>query len=72
VDALIEAIGAEMVTYARDAMLEDAWRIVTSDLVYIPVNHSVTAFAMRKNLDLPVDPWDLPRFRQARLRAAGG
>jgi peptide/nickel transport system substrate-binding protein len=67
VDALIEAIGAEMVTYARDAMLEDAWRIVTSDLVYIPVNHSVTAFAMRKNLDLPVDPWDLPRFRQARF-----
>jgi hypothetical protein len=33
VDELIEKIKIEMVTYARDAYLEEAWRIVTEDLV---------------------------------------
>jgi hypothetical protein len=25
-------------------------------------------FAMRKELDIPPDPWDVPRFRLARLK----
>jgi hypothetical protein len=33
VDELIEKIKTEMVTYARDAYLEEAWRIVAEDLV---------------------------------------
>jgi hypothetical protein len=54
-----------MVTYARDAYLEEAWRIVTNDLVYLPIRHGVSVFAMRKNLEIPPDPWDVPRFRLA-------
>jgi ABC-type transport system substrate-binding protein len=53
VDELIEKIETEMVTYGRDAYLEEAWRIVTDDLVYLPIRHGVSVFAMRKNLDLP-------------------
>jgi peptide/nickel transport system substrate-binding protein len=34
IDELIEKIKTEMVTYARDAYLEEAWKIVTGDLVY--------------------------------------
>jgi peptide/nickel transport system substrate-binding protein len=68
VDELIEKIKAEMVTYARDAYLEEAWRIVTGDLVYLPIRHSVTVFAMRENLEIPPDPWDVPRFRLARFK----
>jgi peptide/nickel transport system substrate-binding protein len=55
------------VTYARDAYLEEAWRIVTDDLVYLPIRHGVSVFAMRKELDIPPDPWDVPRFRLARF-----
>ena len=69
VDELIEKIKTEMVTYARDAYLEEAWRIVTDDLVYLPIRHGVSVFAMRKNLDIPPDPWDMPRFRLARFTA---
>jgi peptide/nickel transport system substrate-binding protein len=68
VDELIENIATEMVTYGRDAYLEEAWRIVTEDLVYLPIRHGVSVFAMRKELDIPPDPWDVPRFRLARLR----
>ena len=67
VDELIEKIKTEMVTYARDAYLEDAWRIVTDDLVYLPIRHGVSVFAMRKKLEIPPDPWDVPRFRLARV-----
>jgi peptide/nickel transport system substrate-binding protein len=67
VDELLDKIKGEMVTYARDAYLEEAWRIVTDDLVYLPIRHGVSVFAMRKNLEIPPDPWDVPRFRLARF-----
>jgi hypothetical protein len=31
VDELIEKIGREMITYARDAMIEEVWKIVLDD-----------------------------------------
>jgi peptide/nickel transport system substrate-binding protein len=68
VDDLIGKIKTEMVTYARDAYLEEAWRIVTEDLVYLPVRHGVSVVAMREDLDIPPDPWNVPRFRFARLK----
>jgi peptide/nickel transport system substrate-binding protein len=67
IDELIGKIEGEMVTYARDAYLEEAWRIVTDDLAYLPVRHGVSVYAMRKTLDIPPDPFDVPRFRLARL-----
>jgi peptide/nickel transport system substrate-binding protein len=67
VDELIEKIKTEMVTYGRDAYLEEAWKIVTNDLVYLPVRHGVSVYAMRDNLEIPPDPWDVPRFRLARF-----
>jgi peptide/nickel transport system substrate-binding protein len=69
VDELIEKIRTEMVTYGRDAYLEEAWRIVTDDVVYLPIRHGVSVFAMRKDLEIPPDPWDVPRFRLARFTA---
>jgi peptide/nickel transport system substrate-binding protein len=68
VDELIEKIKVDMVTYARDAYLAEAWQIVTDDLAYLPIHHGVSVFAMRKNLEIPPDPWDVPRFRLARFK----
>ncbi len=70
VDELIEKIDMEMVTYARDAYFEEVWRIVTDDLVYLPIRHGVSVFAMRTTVEIPPDPWDVPRFRLARLKPA--
>jgi peptide/nickel transport system substrate-binding protein len=68
VDELIDKIKIEMVTYARDAYLEEAWKTVTGDLVHLPIRHGVSVFALRDNLEIPPDPWDVPRFRLARLK----
>jgi peptide/nickel transport system substrate-binding protein len=72
VDELIEKIKVDMVTYARDAYLAEAWQIVTEDVAYLPIRHGVSVFAMRKDLDIPPDPWDVPRFRLARFTDSGG
>jgi peptide/nickel transport system substrate-binding protein len=68
IDELIEKIKTEMVTYARDAYLEEAWRIVTDDLVYLPIRHGVSVIALRQDLEIPPDPWNVPRFRLAQFR----
>jgi peptide/nickel transport system substrate-binding protein len=70
VDGLIDAIGAEVSTYARDAMIEEVWRTVRDDIVHVPLHQQPLAWAMRDMLDLPVDAGDVPRFRLARLREA--
>jgi peptide/nickel transport system substrate-binding protein len=67
VDDLIDKIGTEMVTYGRDAMIEEVWKAVRDDIVYVPLHQQVIVWAMSDRLDLPVDPWSLPRFRLARL-----
>ena len=48
-------------------MIEEVWKTVRDDIVYVPLHHQVIVWAMRDRLDLPVDPWNLPRFRLARL-----
>jgi ABC-type transport system substrate-binding protein len=70
VDGLIDAISTAMVTYARDAMIEEVWRTVRDDIVLVPLHQQVIVWAMRDTLDLPVDPWNLPRFRLAQLNPA--
>ena len=70
-DELIAAAGREMLTYGRDVLLEKVWRIVTDDVVYIPLYHPTVVWAMREDLDLPADPWWRPRFRHARFNAGG-
>jgi peptide/nickel transport system substrate-binding protein len=67
VDALIEKIDREMITYGRDAMIEEVWKTVLDDVVYIPLHHQVIVWAMRDNLDLPVSPYNQPNFREARF-----
>ena len=67
VDDLIDAIETALATYARDAMIEEVWKQVRDDIVYVPLHHQVIVWAMRDELELPVDPSNQPRFRLARL-----
>jgi ABC-type transport system substrate-binding protein len=66
VDEPIDTIGKTMVTFARDAMIEEVWKIVLDDIVDLPLHHQVIVWAMRENLDVPVDPFYAPNFREAR------
>jgi peptide/nickel transport system substrate-binding protein len=74
VDHLIDAIGTELVTYTRDALIEKVWKTVRHDIVYVPLHNQVIVWAMRDGLVLPIDAQNLPRFRLARLNphSSGG
>jgi peptide/nickel transport system substrate-binding protein len=69
VDQLIEELRAASLTYARDAIIEEVWRIVLEDVVFLPLHHQVLVWAMRDNLDLPISPLNHPVFREARFKA---
>jgi hypothetical protein len=58
-----------MTTYGRDALIEQIWRIVLDDIVYVPLYHVKWAWAMRGELDLPIDPDLAPAFRYAHMRS---
>ena len=72
VDELIGNIQRELVTYARDVMVEEVWKIVLDDIVYVPLYQSVGVWPMREELDLPADPLLVPHFRLARFKETGG
>jgi peptide/nickel transport system substrate-binding protein len=56
IDSLIDTIETALVTYARDALIEEVWRTVRDDIVYVPLHQQVIVWAMRNRLDLPVEP----------------
>jgi peptide/nickel transport system substrate-binding protein len=68
VDELIEELRTASLTYARDALIEEIWRVVLDDMVFLPLHHQMVVWAMRENLDLPVSPLNLPVFREARFK----
>jgi hypothetical protein len=39
VDELIAKIESMMISYVRDAMIEEVWKIVLGDIVYVPLHH---------------------------------
>jgi peptide/nickel transport system substrate-binding protein len=68
IDQLIEELRVASLTFARDAIIEEVWRAVLNDVVFVPLHHQVVVWAMRENLDLPVSPFNLPVFREARFK----
>jgi peptide/nickel transport system substrate-binding protein len=66
-DDLLERIEAEMITYARDALMEQAWRILLDDVVAVPLFRPMAVWAMRESLHLPIGASNVAFFRDARL-----
>lgn len=68
VDALIDQIEGQMVTYVRDGLIEKVWRKVLGDVVYVPLYRPINPWALRADLDLPISVGigGPPEFRDAR------
>jgi peptide/nickel transport system substrate-binding protein len=68
VNDLAKAINVETNLPKRDEMIAEVWKIVNDDAVYIPLHHQVIVWAMKKNLELPIDAQDSPQFRFGRIQ----
>jgi len=67
VNELTAQIEATIDLDERDAMIAEAWDIVQSDIVYVPLHHQVITWAMKETLEMPIEAQDSPQFRWARL-----
>jgi len=66
-NGLDERIDAEVSSPIRDALIEQAWRVVLNDTAVVPLYRPLVVWAMRDTLELPIVANGVPRLRQARL-----
>ncbi len=67
VDELIQAMAREVDTDTRNDMIAEAWEIVQEDIVYLPLHHQVLTWAMREDIDFPVQSENTPMFQYLRF-----
>ena len=65
VDELIKTMVVEVDPAKRNAAIAEAWKIVKSDISYLPLHHQVISWASKSNVDVPIRPNNEPLFRFA-------
>ncbi|GLQ07373.1 ABC transporter substrate-binding protein [Sneathiella chinensis] len=66
-DAKIEAIRGIVDAEKRNQMIHEIWTQIQADVPYLPLHHQMIAWAMKKGLDIPIEPNNMPRFYWAKL-----
>lgn len=63
VDELTVGISQETDIEQRDEMIAEIWEIVNDDITYLPVHNQVLAWAMRDDIEFPVQSENTPMFK---------
>jgi peptide/nickel transport system substrate-binding protein len=56
VDQKIQSLNNEVNAAKRNATIADIWKTLSDDTVYIALHHQTLAYAMKRDLDIPVSP----------------
>ncbi|WGF86445.1 ABC transporter substrate-binding protein [Marinivivus vitaminiproducens] len=64
-DELTEAMETEPDLAKRDALIAEAWQLAKDEVAYIPLHHQVIAWAIKNDLNMPMQAQDQPSFRWA-------
>jgi len=67
-DEKIEQIRGVVDPSKRNAIISEIWANVNADLPYVPLHHQVIAWGASKNLTIPIEPNNMPRFYWAQLK----
>jgi peptide/nickel transport system substrate-binding protein len=62
-DKKIESLSSETDTAKRNATIAEIWKKVQDETYYLPIHHQMLAYAMKANLDIPVDPENQPKLK---------
>jgi peptide/nickel transport system substrate-binding protein len=54
-DAKIVSLASEIDTKKRNATIAEIWKVAADETLYLPVHHQMLAYAMKNNVDIPVD-----------------
>lgn len=66
-DALVDAVGAELSSPVRDALIEQVWQRVLPDVSVVPLYRRKLLAGTRDWIEVPVSPFNQATFREARL-----
>jgi peptide/nickel transport system substrate-binding protein len=66
-DALVDAVGAELSSAIRDALIEQVWQRVMPDVSVVPLYRRKLLTGTRDWIEVPVSPFARVAFREARL-----
>jgi hypothetical protein len=64
---LVDAVGAELSSPVRDALIERVWRRVLPDVSAVPLYRRRLLAGTRDWIEVPVSPTGGTSFREARL-----
>jgi peptide/nickel transport system substrate-binding protein len=56
IDQKIQSLTSEVVAAKRNATIADIWKTLSEDTIYIALHHQTLAYAMKRDLDIPVSP----------------
>ena len=68
VDELTKAMNREIDLGKRAGMVADTWKTVQDDVVYLPIHHQMLNWAMKDNIDFPVQSENYPYFKLLKYR----
>lgn len=67
VDQKIESLGAEIDPAKRDATIDELWKLVKAEHLYLPLHNQVGAWAVRDKFNLEHQPDNSPKIGQATI-----
>ena len=68
VDELTKAMNREIDLGKRAGMVAETWKTVQDDVVYLPIHHQMLNWAMKDDIDFPVQSENYPYFKLLKYR----
>lgn len=68
VDAKILSLTTETDATKRNATIAEIWKTVKEEAVYIPIHNQALSYAMKNNLEIPVDVANSPKLKSVAFK----
>ncbi|MCX7324328.1 MAG: ABC transporter substrate-binding protein [Hyphomicrobiales bacterium] len=70
VDAMIQSLSQEIDIPKRDATIAKLWAKLKDETIYLPIHHQALSYAMKSNLDIPVDVANSPKLKMVSFKGS--
>lgn len=68
IDKLIKSLHSEVDFIKRNQTIGQIWRLVQEETIYVPLHLQTLAYAMKSEIDIPVDIENLPKLKSVKFK----
>ncbi len=68
IDKQIDALSQETDFTKRNQAIAQIWKVVSDEMIYIPIHIQTLAYAMKSDLDIPVDLSNAPKLKFVKVK----